>query len=176
MVQRCTQGSNTYYDPECVEISFRPHRRRLGDQFCSLCGRFTFDAASAAAASGPRWPRLRLYLSLDAASAAAAPRERRECLCHDIAADAAPTAATPRERRQCLCVHLSLDASTAVAASRAGWNESRLAFWRDRQTSKSHRFPNGRITVFCHWCLQVGITTAAASAFYDGTARDSLLI
>ncbi len=119
------------YDPECVEIPFRPRRRTSGDQFRSLRSRLAFDAASAAAA---------------AASGG-------NCHCTYLSLDAAPTAAAAASGGQGLRAHFSLDTASAAAASTARRKDSRLAIQLGSADRQAPSASNGRIIVSCHWYL-----------------------
>ena len=115
------------YDPECVEIPSCSRSRHLGNQFRSLCGRFSFDAAAATAAPAAGWNRIRALFSLDAAPSAAASaagwKGLRAYFSLDAASSVAASAAGWKGLRACF----SLDAASSTTAPAAGWKGLRLA-------------------------------------------------
>ena len=121
------QREQYIYDPESIEIPICPHRRRLGDQFCGLCSRFSIDAAAGTAAPAARWKGLRADIALDAAAGSAAPAAGWKGLCADIALDAAAGTAAAAARWKGLRLYLALDAAAGSAAPAAGWKGLRLA-------------------------------------------------
>jgi hypothetical protein len=121
------QREQYIYDPESIEIPICPHRRRLGDQFCGLCSRFSIDAASGPAAPAARGYGLRPCISFDAAAGIAASAARWKGLRADIALDAAAGSAAAAARWKGLRLYLALDAAAGSAAPAAGWKGLRLA-------------------------------------------------